>query len=84
MRGFDGRTDGLTDRVTKDDEFESCSMQLKIDEPQFGWRWRNVEQIITKFYIIDVSKGQWNDSRNLCFTYNFIIHVNPPLITAHI
>ena len=43
-----------------------------------------LDTIIMESYIIDVSKGQRDDYKNLCFTYNFIIHVNPPLITAHI
>ena len=31
-----------------------------------------------------MSEGQRDDYKNLCFTYNFITHVNPPLIAAHI
>ena len=34
--------------------------------------------------IIEVSEGQRDDYKNLCFPYNFITHVNPPLIAAHI
>ena len=39
-----------------------------------------MSQIMIQVHIMDVSLGQWDDCRNLWVTYNFITHMNPPLM----